>query len=63
MGSNLKRLRQKMKVSQVDMAKMLEISYQNYRNYESGNYVNMSTELRDKIRNILNDPNYEYNRD
>ena len=62
MGSNLKEERQKKKISQIDMAKMLGISYQNYRNYESGNYVNMSTELRNKIREILENPNYEYER-
>lgn len=60
--SNLKKKRQEKKISQIDMAKMLGISYQNYRNYESGNYIAMSTEIRDKIREILEDNNYEYER-
>ena len=60
MGNDLKSLRQKRKISQVDMAKKLEISYQNYRNYENGSYMTMSEEMRDKIRKILNEPTYEY---
>lgn len=62
MKKDLKSLRQEKKISQVDMAKMLEISYQNYRNYENGSYVTMSEEMRNKIRIILDDPYYEYQR-
>lgn len=60
--NNLKKLRQERKISQIDMAKMLGISYQNYRNYESGNYIAMSDEIRNKIREILDAPNYYYHR-
>lgn len=60
--NDLKSIRQKRKISQVDMAKMLEISYQNYRNYENGSYVAMSEEIRNKIRKILEEPYYEYHR-
>lgn len=60
--SNLKEKRQAKKISQVDMAKLLGISYQNYRNYESGNYIAMSTDIRNKIREILEDKEYEYRR-
>lgn len=62
MKKDLKSLRQEKNISQVDMAKMLEISYQNYRNYENGSYVTMSEEMRNKIRIILDDPYYEYQR-
>ena len=60
--SNLKEKRQEKKISQIEMAKRLGISYQNYRNYESGNYIAMSEEIRDKIREILQDSEYEYQR-
>lgn len=62
MENDLKSIRQRKKISQVDMAKLLEISYQNYRNYENGSYVAMSEEIRNKIRLILEEPNYEYQR-
>lgn len=62
MKKDLKSLRQEKNISQVDMAKMLGISYQNYRNYENGSYVAMNEEIRNKIREILEEPYYEYHR-
>lgn len=62
MRKDLKELRQEKKISQVDMAKLLGISYQNYRNYENGSYMAMSEEIRNKIREILEEPYYEYQR-
>lgn len=62
MRKDLKELRQEKNISQVDMAKLLGISYQNYRNYENGSYMAMSEEIRNKIREILDQPYYEYQR-
>lgn len=58
----LKEKRQLAGISQTQMAIKLDMSTQNYIKYERGEYKKMSTEIRNKIRAILNDDNYEYER-
>lgn len=49
----LKELREEKGITQIEMAFMLGMSYQNYRNYDCGKYKDMSKDLQDKISEIL----------
>lgn len=50
----LKQLRQEKGLNQIEMSILLNISYQNYRNYETGHYINMREDIRKKIGEIFN---------
>lgn len=58
----LRELRHEKNMSQVDLAIALDMSVQNYVNYERGYYKNMSEELEKKIAHILGYPGYKYKR-
>lgn len=59
---SLKEKRQNKGINQTKMAILLDMSTQNYIKYERGEYKKMSEDIRDKIREILNDSSYEYER-
>ncbi len=50
---SLKELRQAKNISQVQMSIELEMSFNNYVNYERGYYKTMSPELEKKIGKVL----------
>lgn len=52
-NKSLKMLRVGKGIKQREMAKMLGMTEQNYRNYELGSYREMSIELEKKISDIL----------
>lgn len=53
----LKQLRKEKGLTQIETSKLLNMSYQNYRFYESGYYKAMSEELEIAISELMN---YEY---
>lgn len=58
----LKEMRREIGLSQTQMAIKLGMSTQNYVKYERGEYVNMAEDIKNKIRTILGDSSYEYER-
>lgn len=58
----LKELRQKKKISQVEMSILLGTSLQNYREYERGARMKMPEKYELKLKDILN-CDYQYNRE
>ena len=49
----LKELREERGVTQIEMAQNLGMSYQNYRNYDSGKYKFMTADLENKVSSLL----------
>ena len=58
---NLKKLRLQKGLTQMEMCQRLGMSYQNYRNYETGCYKQCKPEIEKMISEIL-EIEYEYNR-
>lgn len=58
----LRELRNEKGLSQVEMAIALEMSVQNFINYERGYYKSMNYELESKIAHVLGVPGYKYKR-
>lgn len=50
---SLKQLRKERGLTQVEMIKLLDMSYTNYINYERGIYKEMSKEIENKISDVL----------
>lgn len=50
---SLKQLREERGLTQVEMIKLLDMSYTNYINYERGIYKAMSEEIENKISDVL----------
>lgn len=50
---SLKQLRKERGLTQVEMIKLLDMSFSNYVNYEKGLYKEMSKEIENKISDVL----------
>lgn len=57
----LAKLRERKGVTQMEMAKVLGIAYQTYREYEKGNFMKMSAEREQIISEYFN-TEYKYTR-
>ncbi len=59
---NLREARERAGLTQDQLATLLKMSSQNYRNYEAGRYMDMSDDLQKKVRKILREE-FEYVRE
>lgn len=61
-NSLLKQLRMSKGLTQQELAKKLNMSVQNLRGYENGNYISMNSDIENKIKSILGEK-YKYTRE